>query len=272
MRNIFIVLAFGCIAASMFTACKKQEDPVVSRKAILQKYITGETQNFSILNDKMVFQYDYQNRPSLITLTSESEDPLYSKIYYVDEKSNRVEITLLTDPENPSTTTALYHFNLSDGRAETGGCDDRSSLLNYTYLYEYDSKGHLCKFTQIRDGFEDIYYLKWKNGELVKAYSADESFVYEYTPGNIAYAGALPLSAYPHFLPQPLIASFGYYGKAPKHMPRKVVYTDNMNAFIGVCEYSYGIMGGLMFDYTEKLTANGTEKTTYGKLDWLWVE
>ena len=271
MRTIFKVLAFGCIAASLFTACKK-EDPVVSRKAILQEYITGETQNFTILNDKMVFEYDDQNRPDRITLTYGNEDPVYSKIYYVDDKSNRVEITLLTDPEKPSTTTAFYHFNLSDGRAKTGGCDDRSSMLDYTYLFEYDSKGHLCKFTEIGDGFEYIYYLKWKNGDLVKAYSADESFIYEYTPGENAYAGVLPLSAYPHFLPQPLIASFGYYGKAPKHMPRKLVYTDNKNAFKGVCEYSYGIMRGLMFDYTEKLTVGDTEIITYGKTYWSWVK
>lgn len=272
MRTFFKVLAFGCIAASLFTACKKQEDPVVSRKAILQKYITGETQNFSKLNDKMVFQYDDQNRPYLITITSEGEDPAYCMIDYVDERAIRLEINVLTDPEDPSTTTDHYFFNLTDNRADSGGNQDLSALQGTTiYLFEYDSKGHLCKFTHKIDGSDYIYFFKWKNGDLIKAYSADESFIYEYTPGDDAYAGVLPLSAYPHFLPQPLIASFGYYGKAPKHMPRKLVYTDKMNAFKGVCEYSYGIMGGLMFDYTEKLTVGDTEKITYGKTDWSWV-
>ena len=272
MRTLFKVLAFGCIAATLFTACKKQEDPVVSRKAILQKYIVGNTQNFSALNYKMDFLYNYQNRPALITITSGSGDPVYCKINYISDNFDRIEISLMTDPEKPSTTTVACYFNLLSGRAISGGCDDRGSLLNYTYLFEYDSKGHLCKFTEKRDDFEDTYYFKWKNGELVKAYSADESVVYEYTPGDVAYAGVLPESAYPYFLPLPMMASFGYYGKAPKHMPRKLVYTDNKNAFKGVCEYSYSTNGGLLTTYTDKLTSNDKEQTTYGKMEWLWVE
>ena len=278
MRTLFKVLAFGCIAATLFTACKKEDDPVANRKIILQKYMIGETENFY---EPIIyrFQHDYQHRLSLITATSEGYS-IYGKIKYGIDDNDGFSITYIDSPDYPSKTFSTYYFTpVEKGRIIAADWDDRSNLLQYSMYYEYDSKGHLCKFTQKRDELAEIYYFKWKNGELAKVYSEDKSIVYEYTPGDVKYAHALPESANPYFLPEPLMASLGYYGTAPKHFPKKMTITDKNASTIETHEYGYTVMSGLLVEYTDKKSVNALDGTTkgaviptYGKLEWLEVE
>lgn len=282
-RSIFKVLALGCAAVALMTGCKK--DPVQSGKVLLMQYQFDGNEDFSSYN-KATFMYDYNKELSLQTVKKGLVSSTTIFDYGASSSGSKIiDVSHVTDPDDISSRTEWYHF-------QTGKKSEKYRMLWAWYFqkdndnkldigFKYDKKGHLTEYSETLGEAKDVYYFVWSDGELVKAYSADESIVYEYTPSATVYAGALPVSAYPSFLPEPILAILGHYGTAPKHMPQTVKYTqykeNGKPSDKQEHTYTYTVNDKLLASYKDHVVTTvylgdigiNNESDSYGKLNWV---
>ena len=283
MKRSLTVLALVCAAAAFITGCKK--DPVQSGQVLLMRYQFDANEDFSS-SSKASFTYDYRKTLSLQTVKQGFITTNTIFDYGASSGSSKIiDVSNVTDPDDIGTRTEWYHFQTDKKsgkyRMLWGWYFQKDNDNKMDLGFKYDKKGCLTEYSETLGNVRDVYYFVWSDGELVKAYSADESIVYEYTPSATAYAGALPVSAYPSFLPEPILAILGHYGTAPKHMPQTVTYTkykeNGKPSDKQVHTYTYTVSEKLLVNYKDHVVSTvylgdigiNTESDSYGKLEWV---